>query len=726
MTERERMEEGRRMFQIFAARMFEQRVLKAYRESVSKERSAQLLKEIDEEKKEEEKAKQQKAATAQRRKEKEKERKRRQAEEKQRKEAQKKAEQEAQKAERERQAQEQRAKAEEKRRQKEAKKKAEEDDRLRREAERQRALHEKKEQEERKSREAREAREREKKRKEEQESLERVQREKEAREHKEKQEKAERERKAKAAVAKEKMVKENRKPKHGDKPPPTGPGPNTSVAIPLGPKRPQQNQTPVATPRQSRAVPANFASPLVPVAIPAVPNSATTKIPASNVISTSIPKPRSSTPTISQPLHGQHDPPNPTTPVQASPMPMGMNTGPRTGSGQGMGDTPGHPISPVQPLIGTPTIQSIQFNGPPPLQPGMSFPPGFQTPLAPPPGLMHPHSVPLGGGFRQPPGLGSGPAAGSINMGPPPGLASPTRSFFPPPGFNAPVEPPPGLGQFFGPPVDGSPSSHSRQPSSGFDQSPSTHLPHTCRPAPIGRPASVVAGQCASGQQSSLSGPGELEDEDAHLGSKALLDDDEPLQPAIPLRTNVAPGPIVASRLPFPSGGDPFSSTVFPPGTTWPPPAPNGQFGSSNFGLGGWPTSNGPGFGSPLHHNSITRGGQNRQVAIRQRLCGVCQHLQLTPSADAEGFVPLASVMKEVDSSSGMEPVTQEELDVLLTTEGNRINGGGLFERKDDTSGKKLVRFVHDEGYNVLHGGAVGARGGIGSPLVPRATPADG
>ena len=32
MTEEQRMEEGRRMFQIFAARMFEQRVLTAYKE----------------------------------------------------------------------------------------------------------------------------------------------------------------------------------------------------------------------------------------------------------------------------------------------------------------------------------------------------------------------------------------------------------------------------------------------------------------------------------------------------------------------------------------------------------------------------------------------------------------------------------------------------------------------------------------------------------------------
>ena len=35
LTDEQRMEEGRRMFQIFAARMFEQRVLQAYREKVS-------------------------------------------------------------------------------------------------------------------------------------------------------------------------------------------------------------------------------------------------------------------------------------------------------------------------------------------------------------------------------------------------------------------------------------------------------------------------------------------------------------------------------------------------------------------------------------------------------------------------------------------------------------------------------------------------------------------
>jgi hypothetical protein len=48
------MEEGRRMFTIFAARMFEQRVVQAYREKVYREkivqeRQMQLLRELEDE-----------------------------------------------------------------------------------------------------------------------------------------------------------------------------------------------------------------------------------------------------------------------------------------------------------------------------------------------------------------------------------------------------------------------------------------------------------------------------------------------------------------------------------------------------------------------------------------------------------------------------------------------------------------------------------------------------
>jgi len=49
LTPDQRMEEGRRMFQIFAARMFEQRVLTAYKEKVSLERQAKLQEELADE-----------------------------------------------------------------------------------------------------------------------------------------------------------------------------------------------------------------------------------------------------------------------------------------------------------------------------------------------------------------------------------------------------------------------------------------------------------------------------------------------------------------------------------------------------------------------------------------------------------------------------------------------------------------------------------------------------
>ncbi|KAI0032140.1 hypothetical protein K488DRAFT_8000, partial [Vararia minispora EC-137] len=49
LTEEQKMEEGKRMFSIFAARMFEQRVLQAYRERVAQERQMQLLRELEDE-----------------------------------------------------------------------------------------------------------------------------------------------------------------------------------------------------------------------------------------------------------------------------------------------------------------------------------------------------------------------------------------------------------------------------------------------------------------------------------------------------------------------------------------------------------------------------------------------------------------------------------------------------------------------------------------------------
>jgi hypothetical protein len=50
MTEEQRLEEGKRMFQMFAAKMFEQRILTAYREKVALEKQKQLIEEEEEKK----------------------------------------------------------------------------------------------------------------------------------------------------------------------------------------------------------------------------------------------------------------------------------------------------------------------------------------------------------------------------------------------------------------------------------------------------------------------------------------------------------------------------------------------------------------------------------------------------------------------------------------------------------------------------------------------------
>ncbi|KAG1465670.1 hypothetical protein G6F46_001352 [Rhizopus delemar] len=48
-TEEQKIEQGKKMFQVFAARMFEQRVMQAYREKVAQDRQRRLIEELEEE-----------------------------------------------------------------------------------------------------------------------------------------------------------------------------------------------------------------------------------------------------------------------------------------------------------------------------------------------------------------------------------------------------------------------------------------------------------------------------------------------------------------------------------------------------------------------------------------------------------------------------------------------------------------------------------------------------
>ncbi|TPX49209.1 hypothetical protein SeMB42_g01330 [Synchytrium endobioticum] len=175
MTEEQRMEEGRRMFQIFAAKMFEQRVLQAYREKVARERQQRFLEELEEEERQKELQAEQRQRNKEKKKLLKKAQKQQRDEERLQREREKAAEEEKARQDRERA-------AEIERQRKEAEKHKREEDRIRKETEerqRQAAATAKKEEEKRKRREEEEKR---RKEKEERDRVEKERREQEFRE----------------------------------------------------------------------------------------------------------------------------------------------------------------------------------------------------------------------------------------------------------------------------------------------------------------------------------------------------------------------------------------------------------------------------------------------------------------------------------------------------------------------------------------------------------------
>ncbi|KAF4996149.1 hypothetical protein FGRMN_4641, partial [Fusarium graminum] len=374
LTEEQRMEEGRRMFQIFAARMFEQRVLSAYKEKVAKERQQRLLEEIEAESRESELKKAKKAKDAQKKKDKAAQKKQALAEERARKEAEKAAADAARlEAERQRVA-EQKARAEEKRKQKEAQKKAEEDARLRKEAERQRRLHEQREKQAEQERKARESKEKEKKLKEEQRQRDkeaREQKEREAQERKDKQERDKRDKEARAAKAQKdaQAAREAKEKLREEKAAAQKAASHSSQPIQI-PKRGSQH--PVSIPTvlpQHPSNPASYASPKIPVATPVLSKASTPIRPR-----TQSQQYDAAQQSVVPPMASQDPSPHSLTP-HMSPGPIGQ----RHGSASTQHS---HSVSPT--------------NG----QPRLSGQSPFQIPpmgMQPPPGLAH-HPPPPGFG----------------------------------------------------------------------------------------------------------------------------------------------------------------------------------------------------------------------------------------------------------------------------------------------------------------------------------------
>ncbi|CAD6446722.1 2d150ccf-d702-4181-87ea-72db8da9a262 [Sclerotinia trifoliorum] len=469
-------------------------------------------------------------------------------------------------------------------------------------------------------------------------------------------------------------------------------------------RRPNQ----VPTPNLSHAL----ASPHISVAIPAVP-----KAPTPIKLRTNSQQENQST--IPRTPSGKYQSisPNSTTPLPNSPGPIGPP-----------GKTPlQHPFlqhpqatSPIHSALkGPPGIPQSPFAGMQPmpggLQPGLPMvPPGFGRPHHDP---MFTHQQPMGSQYRPLPIPNGGmpqfqPGFNMHHM--PQGRGFPMHG---PPGFPQPS--PNGMasiGQLFGAPKEAPPSqAHSRNQSGSFDGlSSTTQAQPIARPAPIGRPSSIVHGVRHGDKPSN----GEPDESSKHLGSSALLDDtDEPLNVGMgPRRSSAAPGNSSRQNfLPPPFGmdrSDP-AGMMSSFGTWGAPPNPFGSSslpGSNGFG-GGWNTSlnMNNSFGMPPYF----RPSQPRSVAVRLMICMACQNLQ---TSTPDGWLDIDSIKNEVAllNPPREEPVSERELLDICDTEGNQMNGGGTFEIRH-SNGKSQIHYVSDSTPHDFR--AVGAPGEIGSPI---------
>lgn len=698
------MEEGRRMFQIFAARMFEQRVLTAYKEKVAAERQEKLLQELEDENLSLVQKKAKKAKEAQKKKEKAQQKKLALAEERAKREAEKAAEEAELRAAEEKKAEEARLKAEEKRKKRELQKKAEEEERLRKEAEKQRRIQEQRERQAEVERKQREAKERERKEKEELRQKEREAKEAKEKEAKERKERLERQRRDLEAKAKaEREAKEQQKrEEHAAQQATTAPH---MPAQPL--KRPQQH---ITIPLPAGLQPShNFVTPHLPVATPVIP-----KAPTPNRPSTTSQKDPSSVPQTPQVGKSQSTSPNLSSTQQSSPSSFG-----HPAKAQAQQPFLHHPqaTSPIHAALKgpanafppSPFVQPMSMNG---FQPGMPImAPGFVGRVQQDP--MFAHQQQMGNQFR--------PLSGPNGMHMPPGMngmpMQQGRGFQPqngPPGFtqmsNSAIG---GIGQSFGGHKESPPAqSHSRQQSASLEKPAFEGVVPTtqpiARPGPIGRPSSIVQGQQST--------ENDIDGLSSHLGSSALLDDsDEPLSNNAARHSGVVPGLGIGRQGFIPNGPYGMDHSTFAgpsPSYNWggaPNPFGTAPLPAANY-MGGWGGPPSGGFGAV--GGAPNRPSQPRSIAVRLMLCRACKNLE---GASPDDFHSISSIRDQVErlSSARDERITEKELLELCETEGNVNNGGGSFEIRDEGDGRIAIRYL---GITPTPR-PVGAPGEIGSPV---------
>ena len=741
MTEEQRMEEGRRMFQIFAARMFEQRVLTAYKEKVANEKADMLQKELEEEAQRAEERKAKKARDAQKKKAKKDLQKQAKAEEKAKKDAEKAQEEAAAKAAEEKKQEELRKKKEEQRKKKDAERKALEEGKQKKEAEKLKRQLEERERQQEAERKAREQKAQEKKAKEEARRKQREEqeaKEREAKERRDQEEKEKKEREAKAKAEKEAAAK---------------------PALPQPPalqKRPSQ-QAAIGAPPGLRS------SPQIAPALPKAPT------PAGRPRQTSQPVSHGSSPGNTQAgSAAAGGPPGLSNPMSAMSQPTSALMQPtvvpkailtkqssQAGAGpQGGRTQPNSPIHPQgqDPIHGNPFAPSF------PMSPfASSQPPGISTTNQRTP-MSFPQQGPHQPFPQHPSSFQPFPPGGSIR-GHPPGMSAPG---IPPFGRGYPLETPPGLGQpmnafpnHFPPPTSATSApiglpGHSRTSSASIDKSP---LDGTnafgagslaSRPNPIQRPPSTKPHQ-----EPERYPPRPLDesvDEMAQkMGSASLGgDEDEPVNVSNPdgRVPGIAPGGLPGqppgfgiSPLVNTPGAHGFSSLNGLPnmGNNWHPQA----FPHSSVTAPSWaaspnpanlwstgPSNNGPpsSFGSIGPGSVAFQNPRDRLRQLRVNVCRMCRQLDNTPSSatPSDGFHDLHDILQGLNT--GMPPhahVGRNEVVDILDTLGDPQNGGGSFQTRQEGD-RMLVKYESDI---PLSNHGVGQVGGPLAGLGPIASP---
>lgn len=498
------MEEGRRMFHIFAARMFEQRVLAAYREKVARERQQKLLEEIEEEDRKAEEKNSKKAKEKERKKEKQRLQKQQREEERLKRESEKVAEEAARREEEEKKLEEQRKKKEEARVKREAERKRQEMERIKKEDERRK----------------RQAEERER-----QQEIDRKRREKEEATRKRREEIARREKEAKEREVREKKEREERERKEkalANVTPTTSAAPRRQ-STPISPLRtPSQPVIPkIPTPNRPSVPPMTTTPPHQPVNGSSSTTPVTAHTPSPNAAANLVPQLQPHP--VGQPFQQSayfHSL------VQPSPSTGFPSPSLRNQFSENLAPT-------VQHILGSPPIQpGRQTTGVPPIVNGLPlgiYAPlpvgnpsqfGRYTPTTNQPIANHP-VIPhgLARGFADtvppttptfPPAIGSIPSHGSP-IPPPPkpvesGLSSPQISHSRKASIDALSDLPGSLATRHVPGINGS----------GIPPNPPGLSRTIQRPAPIQRPQSTTS----SGRG------GFLHDEEMGVGSRALLDDE--------------------------------------------------------------------------------------------------------------------------------------------------------------------------------------------------------